>query len=76
MIGVSASASRPISTLSRVISNALPAVAKLWPATAEDDALGDDHDEEHPLVVGKEPLAEWRRARQRATTPARPVGLP
>src|SRR5262245_22731218 len=33
MIGVSASASRPISTLRRVISNAFPDVAKLWPAS-------------------------------------------
>src|SRR5262245_11122091 len=33
MIGVRASASRPISTLSRVISNAFPDVAKLWPAS-------------------------------------------
>src|SRR5262245_27575598 len=32
MIGVSASASRPTSTLRRVISNAFPDVAKLWPA--------------------------------------------
>ncbi len=53
MTGVSASASSPSSTLSRVISKKLPSVAKFGAIDGEERDLGRERQQQHPLAVGE-----------------------
>ena len=63
MMGVSASASNPISTLNRVTSNAL-AEQKIVSGQSEDDAFGYKHEQQYPFVIRKQPFAQWRNQLQ------------
>ena len=69
MTGVSATASRPSSTLNRVISKKLPSVKKFGATAEKNSDLGGEHQQQHPFAVRKPASAPRHRAYARA--PAR-----